>query len=137
VPTTTLDRPLDLTAFRTVRRLLGGYLAIGVLALAATVLMRDDAAEVNPAVWTRGIIVVVTAALLLIIAARAARGSLPAYRRLRIISIATTVAIGVIVVLPAAFPGWMRVEQAVCGLLMLGVAVLTNSPRLRSRYASR
>ena len=51
---------LDLThahtanAFRTIRRLVLAYLAVSVAALVAIVLMRDDAAEVNSAVWTRG-----------------------------------------------------------------------------------
>ncbi|HST65855.1 MAG TPA: hypothetical protein VLM05_11765 [Mycobacteriales bacterium] len=134
--TTTRPRPLDVTGFRTVRRLLGGYLAIGVLALAATIALRHHPAEVDPAVWTRGIIVVVTAALLLAFAVRAGHGSRPAFRRLRVISVVTTVAIAAIVALPGTFPLWMRLEQGACGLLMLAVAVLTNGRRLRSGFAA-
>jgi hypothetical protein len=115
--------------YRTVRLLLGGYLALGVAALAATVLLRHHPAEVTSAVWTRTVVVVVTAVLLLAVAGRAAHGSAGALRRLRIISAVTTAAIAVIVALPGAFPAWLRVEQAACGLLMLGVAVLTNRPR--------
>jgi hypothetical protein len=32
---------------------------------------------------------------------------------------------------------WLRIEQAVCGLLLLGVAVLVNGRELRSRFAAR
>ena len=65
----------------------------------------------------------------------AGRGSRGAFRRLRIISIVTTVAIVVIVVLPGTFPVWLKVEQSVCGVLMLGVALLANGRTARSRFA--
>ncbi len=47
------------------------------------------------------------------------------------------VAIAVIVALPGAFPVWLRVEQAVCGLLLAGVVVLVNGRHLRSLFATR
>ena len=102
-------------------------------ALAAIVLMRDDAAQVNSAVWTRGIIVVVTAALMLLFATRAAQGSRGAYRRLRIVSIVTVVAIAAIIASPGTFPVWLKVEQGLCGLIMAGVAVLANGGCGRGR----
>jgi hypothetical protein len=122
-------------AFGTIRRLLLAYLAVSVVALVAIVLMRDDAAEVNSTVWVRGIVVAASALLLLLFAARAARGSASAYRRLRIISIVTVVAIAVIVALPGALPVWMKIEQGTCGLIMAGVAVLAGRPRLRALFA--
>lgn len=133
---------LDLTyastanAFRTIRRLVLAYLAVSVAALVAIVLMRDDAAEVNSAVWTRAVIVVVTATLMLRFATRAMQGSRAAYRRLRIISIVTVVAIAAIIASPGPFPAWLKVEQGVCGLIMAGVAVLANGPRLRALFAA-
>ena len=133
---------LDLThvhtanAFRTIRRLVLAYLAVSVAALVAIVLMRDDAAEVNSAVWTRGVVVVITAGLMVLFAARATQGSRDAYRRLRIISIVTVVAIAAIIASPGPFPAWLKVEQGVCGLIMAGVAVLTNGSRLRALFAT-
>ena len=53
----------------------------------------------------------------------------------RIVSIVTTVAIVVIVVLPGTFPAWLKVEQSVCGVLMLGVALLANGRTARSRFS--
>jgi hypothetical protein len=43
------------------------------------------------------------------------------------------VAIVVIVALPGLFPVWLRIEQAVCGQLLLGVTVLVNGRRARAR----
>ncbi|MGA8116151.1 MAG: hypothetical protein WCA46_21030 [Actinocatenispora sp.] len=129
-----VNRPDTVKAFRIIKRLVGGYLAIGVLALVAIVLLRNDAAQVNPAVWTRAIIVVCTAVLLLLFTSRAARGSRGAYRRLRIVSIITPVAIAIIIVVPGTFPLWMKIEQGVCGLVMVAVAVFANGRHLRELF---
>ncbi|WP_236792665.1 hypothetical protein [Amycolatopsis sp. GM8] len=131
-----LRHPGTVRTFRNLRLLVTGYLTIGVLALIAIVLLRDDAAAVNSAVWTRAIIVVITAVLLLLFAGRAARGSRGAYWRLRIVSIVTPVAIAVIIALPGTFPLWMKIEQGVCGVVMVGVAVLANSRELRELFAT-
>ena len=135
--TVSLDHPRTLSAFRNIKRLVAGYLGIGVLALVAIVLLRNNAAEVNSAVWTRSVIVIITAALLLVFTVRAARGSRGAYRRLRIVSIVTPVAIAVIIAVPGAFPLWMKIEQGVCGVVMIGVAVIVNGRHLRSLFAAR
>ena len=47
------------------------------------------------------------------------------------------VAIVVIVALPGAFPMWLRVEQAVCGLLLLGVVLQVNSTNVRASFAGK
>lgn len=133
---------LDLTHARTenpflaIRRLLLAYLGVSAAALVAIVLMRDDAAEVNSAVWTRGIIVLVAATLMLLFATRAMQGSRAAYRRLRIVSIVTVVAIAAIIASPGPFPVWLKIEQGVCGLIMAGVAVLANGSHLRALFAT-
>lgn len=131
-----LTHPRTTEAFRTIRRLLLAYLGVSVAALVAIAAMRDDTAEVNPAVWTRATIVAISAVLMLLFAARAAAGSRGAYRRLRIISIATVVAIAAIIAAPGMFPGWLKLEQGLCGLIMAGVAVVANRPRLRALFAA-
>jgi hypothetical protein len=92
---------------------------------------------VNDAVWTRGTIVVASALLTFVCAVRAARGSRRAYLRLRIISAVMLVAIAVIIALPGTFPLWMRIEQGVCGLVLIGVVVVVNGQHLRSLFAAR
>ncbi|GHF84204.1 cytochrome bd-type quinol oxidase subunit 2 [Amycolatopsis bartoniae] len=115
--------------FRILHWLAVTYLALGVLALVVIVLLRNDPAEVNDAVWTRAVIVLVTAVVLVLLTNRAARGSRGAFRRLRIISIVVPVAIAVIVALPGLFPLWMRLEQGLCGLVMIAYAVVVNGRR--------
>lgn len=122
-------------AFSIVKALLVGYLAVSVLTLAAIVLLRNDASVVNPAVWIRGTIVAASSVLTLAFAAGAARGSRGAYRRLRIITAVMPVAIVVIIALPGTFPLWMKVEQAVCGVLLLGVVAIVNGRAMRTSFA--
>jgi hypothetical protein len=134
--TVTLDHPRSQRAFRIVKLLIGGYLAISVLTLVAILLMRNDAKLVNAAVWIRGTIVVASALLMTSFAVRAARGFARAYRRLRIVSAAMVVAIGVVIALPGTFPAWMKIEQAVCGALLVGVAMVAHSRQVRSLFAA-
>ena len=122
-------------AFSLVKALLVGYLAVSVLTLTAIVLLRNDVSVVNPAVWIRGTIVAASSVLTLALAAGAARGSRGAYRRLRIITAVMPVAIVVIIALPGTFPLWMKLEQAVCGVLLLGVVAIVNGRAMRTSFA--
>jgi hypothetical protein len=128
--------PRTRTAFRPIKLLVGGYLATSVLTLVAIVLLRHHPSEVNPAVWTRAVIVAASALLSFSLAVRAANGARRAFLRLRIISAVMVVAIAVIIVLPGTFPLWLKIEQGVCGLLLIGVALLVNGSRLRARFAT-
>ena len=134
VGTTAIDGGRE--AMRTVKLLVGTYLGISALTLVAIVLMRKHTNLVNAAVWTRGTIVVVTAILMFSFAVRAARGSSRAFLRLRIVSAIMVVAIAAIVSLPGTFPAWMKIEQGVCGAVLLGVVSLVNGRRLRAAYAA-
>jgi hypothetical protein len=130
-----LQQPRSRSAFRTVRVLVSGYLGLSVLTLAAIFLLRDNKTMVTDAVWVRATIVVASALLTLSFAVRAARGSRRAFLRLRIVSGVMLVAIVVIVALPGAFPVWLRIEQGVCGLALLGVVLIVNGTHLRSLFA--
>jgi peptidoglycan/LPS O-acetylase OafA/YrhL len=120
----------------TVVRLLLAFLALSVLTVAAVVLLADHPSLVTPAAWVRAPLVAFSALVLWLIARRAAAGHAGSYRRLRIISIAVLVAIVVIVSLPGLLPGWLRIEQAVCGLLMLSVVILANHREVRTAVAA-
>ena len=132
-----LGHPGTAAAFRKIKLLTGGYLGVSALAVVAIVLMRHHSAEVNSSVWTHGILVAASALVAFGLAVRAARGSLGAYRRLRIMSVALVAAIAVIAALPGSFPLWMKAEQGVAGLFMIGVAVLVNGSQLRSLFAAK
>ncbi len=121
-------------ALRAPRLLVRGYLGLSLLALLVIVLLRHHAAQVNSAVWTRGVIVVAGAPLMIAVAARAADGSRRAYRRLRIITAVTVVAIVVIVAVPDPFPVWLKIEQGVGGMLLLAVTVLVNRRPVRAAF---
>jgi hypothetical protein len=125
------------TALRTTTILVGGYLAVSALTLVAIVLLRNDPAIVNVAVWIRGCFAAASAAVLLAVAVRAERGSARAYLRLRIISAVIVVAIAVIILLPGTFPLWMKIEQGVCELLLIGVVVIVNGGRVRAVFGAR
>jgi MFS family permease len=133
--TTFEDQPSTTAAFRKIKLLTAGYLAISVAAVGATVLMRNHAAEVNSSVLIHGIAVAASAVGAFFAARLAARGSRGAYLRLRILSVVVVVAIAAIIALPGTFPLWMKAEQGVAGLLMAGVAVLANSSQVRARFA--
>jgi hypothetical protein len=124
-------------ALRRAKLLIGGFLAVSVLALAAIALLRNHPALVTGAVWTRGIIVTADGLLMLACAAYAARGSRRSYLRLRLLSAVTIVAIVVIDALPGTFPVWMKIEQAVCGIVMIGVVLTVNARGVRSAFARR
>jgi hypothetical protein len=127
-------QPSSAAAFRKIKLLVGGF---SVLAVAAIVLMRHHPAEVNSSVWTHGIVVAASAVVAFNVAVRAARGSRGAYRRLRIMSVVLVAAITVIIALPGSFPLWMKAEQGVADLFMIGVAVLANGSQLRSLFAAK
>lgn len=132
-----LNHPRTQAAFRSTRLLAGGYLGISVLTLVAIIVMRNNAAEVNSAVWTRGVIVAASALLTFALTTRAARGSRRAYLRLRRVTPIMVVAIAVIIALPGTFPLWMKIEQGACGLLLIGVVTVVNGRHLRSLFTAR
>lgn len=132
-----LNQPRTRAMFRSVKLLVGCYLGLSVLTLAAAFLLRNNAAIVTPAVWIRGTIVAASALLTTLFAAQMARGSNSGHLRLRIVSAVMLVAIVTIIMLPGLFPLWMKIEQGVCGLLLLGIVVVVNGKQLRSTFATR
>jgi len=132
-----LNHPRSQTAMRSVKLLIGGYLGLSLLTFIGIVLLRDNPAIVTDAVWVRGTIVAASALLTAWFTAQMARGSSRGYLRLRIVSGIMLIAIVVIIALPGTFPLWMKIEQGVCGLLLLGVVIIINGKQLRSTFASR
>ncbi|HWD83561.1 MAG TPA: hypothetical protein VG497_31895 [Kribbella sp.] len=129
-----VGHPRSASALRSVRLLVTGYVAISVLTLLVIIALRHHANIVNDAVWVRGTIVVASSLLTLLFARSAAKGSHRGFLRLRIVSAVMLVAIVTIIALPGTFPLWLKVEQAVCGLLLLGVTLMVNGKHLRSVF---
>ncbi|WP_342669929.1 hypothetical protein [Amycolatopsis jejuensis] len=114
------------TTLRAIRTLTAAYLALSILTLGVAVLLRNDHTLVTDVVWVRATIVAVSACLTFAFAVSAARGSRRGLLRLRIVTAIMTVAIVVIVVIPGFLPSWVRIEQGVCGALLLAVVVLAS-----------
>jgi hypothetical protein len=131
------DHDRNRGTLRTVTAIVGTYLGISVLTLVAIILLRNNPAVVTIAVWIRGSLVVASAALMFAFALRAATGAPRAFLRVRLISAIMLVAIVVIIALPGTFPLWLKLEQAVCGALLLVVVILVNSKRMRAHFATR
>ncbi|WP_243754226.1 hypothetical protein [Labedaea rhizosphaerae] len=123
--------------FRTAKMLVVAYVVLSVLTLGAIVVLRNHPDLVTDAVWVRATIVVLSSLLTLLFTRQAAKGSRRGYLRLRLVSAIMLVAIVVIVALPGAFPVWLRLEQAVCGLLLLGVVIDINSSGVRAAFAAK
>ncbi|MEW9528221.1 hypothetical protein [Microbispora sp. NPDC049125] len=131
-----LDHPRSRASFRTMKILVGCYIVLSVLTLVAAYVLRDDPRMVTDTVWVRGVIVAASSLLMFSFVAGTARGRGRAYLRLRIASALMVVAITVLVALPGFLPVWMRIEQGVCGLALLGVVLIANGGHLRSLFAA-
>ncbi|REK86586.1 hypothetical protein DY245_31420 [Streptomyces inhibens] len=132
-----LSHPRTRQAFRSAKRLVGCYAGLSVLTLIAVILLRNHPDMVTDAVGVRATVVAATSLLMVSFAARTARGHSRSYLRLRLASGIMVVAIAVIVALPGAFPVWLRVEQGVCGALLIGVVLTVNGKQMRAAFASR
>lgn len=121
-------------AFRPVLLLSGAFVAVSAAMIAFLGVASATGAGFESAIWIRCSLVLASAAVLLAIAVSAARGSRNAWIRLRIISPIILLAVIVIVSIPGFLPDWVRVEQAVCGLLLLPVAILVNLPRMGALF---
>ena len=121
-------------AFRPILILLTSFLVVSVAMEAALLVQSTTGGEVAIAVWIRCSLVLGSAVVLLLIALAAARGSRSSWLRLLIIAPIVVVAVVVIVPIPGFPPDWVRLEQAVCGALVLPAAILTALPRTRALF---
>jgi hypothetical protein len=114
-------------------RLLQLFMILSVGLVAATALLSViDPDAVNVVVWIRAVGVLVLALFSLRWAGRLGRGSRSAYRRLLWISIAGSLGIAALALLPdSPYPLWVRVEQSVQGVVLVALAVTLLRPRLR------
>jgi hypothetical protein len=122
-------------AFRPVLILLTAFLVVCVAMLAVLVVLTTTGVGVDTTVWVRCSLVFGSAVVLLLFGAGAARGSRNAWVRLRIVSPIVVIAVVVIVSIPGFLPDWVRVEQAVCGALVLPVAIIANLPRTSALFS--
>lgn len=118
------------------RVLLAGYAAVSVLTLLAIVVFSSRPDTVTGPVWVRGVILAITSVITYAIGASMARGSRRNYRRVQIIATAQLVAIIVIESVPGGFPIWFKIENGVCGALLLIVVLVTFTRSVRGAFAT-
>jgi hypothetical protein len=107
------------------RRLVVGYLVISLITVGVLAVLQSMVpGQAGTAAWIRGCIVAATSVLMVAFAGRAVAGDPRALLRWRIVVVVMIVAIGVIVSIAGFIPVWMRVEQVLCGIMLVGVAVL-------------
>ncbi|NNC12269.1 hypothetical protein HII28_10315 [Planctomonas sp. JC2975] len=129
VETTSDQARRQRAALRPVRTLLAVYFGVSAAMIVAIGVLSALGNAQDPAVWIRCSLVLGSAAVLLAIMARATRGSRSALIRLRIITPVVLAAIIVIVSIPGFLPGWVRIEQGLCGAILLPAVILLFLPR--------
>ncbi|OLZ51157.1 hypothetical protein BS329_17230 [Amycolatopsis coloradensis] len=135
VPSTELGHPRSRAAFVRMKVLVSCYIGLSVLALVVAYLWRNRPDLVTDVVWVRGEGVLIASVVLFLFVVGTARGRRGAHLRLRIASAAMVAAIAVLISLPGFLPWWMRIEQGLCGLVLIGIAVIANGGHLRSLFA--
>ncbi len=132
---TALSQPDVQHRFRTARMLLIALTALSVATLIAAFLLRGDAREVNWVVWLRGAAVAAASLWFPTLLGQAQRGHRGAYRRLRVLSLIIPIGIVLIIIAPdTGYPLWMKWEQGLVGVLVLGVALLLSQRRIRDVF---
>ncbi|MDX3101823.1 hypothetical protein [Nonomuraea angiospora] len=124
---------MDNKVWAAVRALFVAVLVISVATLGVAALIGG-----NWVVWLRGAAVAVAAVWLVTLAGQAARGKRSAYVRIRFVTIAAPIGIVLILVAPdSGYPGWMKAEQALVGVLVAAVALLVNRRAVRQAFPKR
>lgn len=126
--------PARRASFRPILRLLAAFLVVSAAMIAFLIVATLFIAPIDVAVWIRSGFVLASSIVLLLCARSAARGSRSAWIRLAVIAPVILVAVVVIVSIPGFLPGWVRIEQAVCGALVLPVVILALLPRTRALF---
>lgn len=112
-------------------RLVACVAAVAVLSIALLV-GAVVAPNVPTTAWNRVGTVTALSAFYCFLAYRVRSGSARALRRLHISVVIGIVGVAVVVVLPGAYPWWMRVEQAVQLVLLLAIGHIITRPQLRA-----
>ncbi|GAA2007226.1 hypothetical protein [Microbacterium ulmi] len=129
-----LAHPRIRRSFAAVRALLAVLLIVSIAAVAFAFVEQSHAELVNTVVWIRSVAVVAAAIILYLLAVFASRGRAGAYRRLRLLSFLIPAGVVLLIVAPGEFPLWIKIEQAVCGALILAVGIILSRRRLRELF---
>ncbi|WP_433476861.1 hypothetical protein ACQPZP_07250 [Spirillospora sp. CA-142024] len=134
--TTTLDidQPYVRRAFAKVKRFVAAYGALAVAVLIVDVILSIAGNELTSFMWGRTGGVLASAAVTYWLTGLAARGSRPAFVRVRIISVVVPIAIVAVDLIPGALPPWFVAMQIAAALVLAPTAFIVNGPRLRDAF---
>ncbi|MFP3466757.1 hypothetical protein [Leifsonia sp. SIMBA_070] len=122
------------SAFRPILILLSAFVGVSTVMEVLLAALTVSGVDVAIAIWIRCSLVLASSVLLLLFGIGAARGSRSSWVRLSIVAPVVVVAVIVIVSIPGFLPDWVRIQQALCGLLVLPVAILAVLPRTRALF---
>jgi len=122
---------------RAIRLYVGSYLGISLGALLVLAALHGNHHQASQEAWVHGIIVATTSLLMATFARGTIRGNGNMYLRLRITSTVMVVAIAVTSAIPGDFPVWMKAEQIVCGLLLVGLIVALNRRPAKTFFSTK
>lgn len=94
-------------------------------------------ADLSSQVWSRVIGLLVASPIYLLLGYLIHKGKRLAFNRLRISAIVGVAIIGWIVIEPGPYPMWIRVEQAIQGLILIGVIIAVHHPKIRAHVAKK
>ncbi len=103
-------------------------------AVAANPTIQREALEVT--LWTKLIVSLAIAGLYLWRAFALRRGSRRAYLRLFYIAIVGIIGIGYVII-ASQYPVWMRVEQIIQAIVLVGLLVAISRPQVRDRFSKK
>lgn len=87
------------------------------------------------ALWSKVVTTVLVAGLYIWRAFALRRGSRGAYRRLYWICIVGIIGIGYLIITGTQYPIWMRVEQGLQALVLVGLLIAVSRKEVRDRFA--
>jgi hypothetical protein len=132
-----LAQPSLRASMRCVRWLVAAFIGTNLAALTINLVYAHSSGIVTEVTWTRTFILLGAGAVLLFFANGVGRGSFKSYLYVRIESAVLLVTVIVLVAIPGLLPGWMVVQQLVCGVLLLAITIVTSATPLRAAFQRR
>jgi len=128
------DRPSTRCALAAVGWLLAAELVVGLAALVVAVAIELGSGRVGLAVWLRCCVVLGITVTLFYFLFRARLGYRWAYSRLRLFSLVFPVVTLVLCAIPGLYPLWMIVEQLLFSAILVAIAIVLCSARMREAF---
>jgi hypothetical protein len=118
------DHPDTARTVRRARMLAVALTTVNLLNVGYLILLHGDPRIVTDAAWGRSLILLIAGLALIFFTTGLGYGSYRSYLCVRVESIALLVSVVVMIAIPGLLPAWMKIEQAVCGVILLALVLL-------------